>query len=112
MPASVHAPMVDGEDEPTRHQQPNKNVSTVEAWATGQANVRAFDVKGPMMLNLDAPPHVADSTVASVVGVPERRGLRKRGNKLGRAATTAASGAITSVYVSLACATLDNLTLT
>jgi len=99
--------MDDGEDELSRHQQANKNVSTVEAWATGQANVRAFDVKGPMMLNLDAPPHVADRTVASVVEVQEKLGRKMRNDKLGRAATTAAFVVTTSEYANPAYETID-----
>ena len=77
-------------------------------WATGLAYAQVSDVNDLMKPSPDAPPRVVARTAASVVEVRERRGPRKRGNKLGRAAIIAASGAITSECVSLACATLGN----
>jgi len=95
--------MDDGRDGLSRRRQANRNVTTAEVWATGRANVRVSDEEDLMTQNLDALPHVAVRTAASVVEVQEKLGRKMRGNKLGRAATTAASEAITSAYASPAC---------
>jgi len=104
--------MDDGRDGLSRLRQANRNVTTVEVWATGRANVRVCDQEDLLTQNLDALLHVVVRTVASGVEAQERRGRKIKSNKPERAAITAAFEAITSEFANPAYEMLDCLSPT